>query len=150
MEVVAPVVVLLLEHVRFRCDEWSPSDISALEELILKRLLGQKGGMGSKNIGMVLGELLDVGFHPSADKECHWVDPTSGGEVGFSLQHAVNFAYHVDGGFEPVPSNVGESFCRPPERQAAMHSDNTDGSVGEAGGRFDHFTDDDETPQGKV
>jgi hypothetical protein len=145
--VVAPVVALLLEHVRFSCDEWSPSDISSLEESILKRLLGEGGGRGSKNIGMLLGELLDVDFHPSADKECRWVDPKSGSDVGFSLQYAVSFAYHVDGGFEPVPSDVGESFCRPPEHQSALPSDNTDGSLGEADGLFDPYTDDDETPQ---
>ncbi|KAE8904996.1 hypothetical protein PF003_g11144 [Phytophthora fragariae] len=144
---VAPVVALLLEHVHFNCNEWSSDDLASLEGSILNRLLGKEGNMGSKNIEVVLEEMLDESIHPSGDKECHWLDPKSGDEVNFVLQHAVDFAYHVDGAASPVLSSIGESFCRPPVPQRPHHSDNTDGSVAAADGLFDPFTDDDETPQ---
>ncbi|KAE8915158.1 hypothetical protein PF003_g420 [Phytophthora fragariae] len=144
---VAPVVALLLEHVHFNCNEWSTDDLASLEGSILNRLLGKEGNMGSKNIEVVLEEMLDESIHPSGDNECHWLDPKSGDEVNFVLQHAVDFAYHVDGGASPVLSSIGESFCRPPVPQRPHHSDNTDGSVAAADGLFDPFTDDDETPQ---
>ncbi|KAH7487765.1 uncharacterized protein KRP23_1728 [Phytophthora ramorum] len=147
VEVVAPVIALLLEHVQFNSDEWSPSDIKAIEESILKQVLGEDGDVGSNNIATVLGDLLEDDNLPSATKTCHWVDPKSGNVATFTLQHALDFAYYVDGGVDPVPASVGESFCRPPEQQRTHHPDKAGGSIGETGGLFDPFTDDDETPQ---
>ncbi|KAL4114150.1 hypothetical protein PRIC2_014830 [Phytophthora ramorum] len=143
VEVVAPVIALLLEHVQFNSDEWSPSDIKAIEESILKQVLGEDGDVGSNSIPTVLGDLLEEDSLSSATKTCHWVDPKSGNVATFTVQHALDFAYHVDG----VPASVGESFCRPPEQQRTHHPENASGSIGETGGLFDSFTDDDETPQ---
>ncbi|KAL4146221.1 hypothetical protein PRNP1_012091 [Phytophthora ramorum] len=145
VEVVAPVIALLLEHVQFNSDEWSPSDIKAIEESILKQVLGEDGDVGSNNIATVLGDLLEEVSLPSAIKTCHWVDPTSGNVATFTLQNALNFAYHVGGGVDPVSASVGESFC--PEQQRTHHPENVSGSIGEIGGLFDPFTDADDTPQ---
>ncbi|KAL4086392.1 hypothetical protein PRIC1_014096 [Phytophthora ramorum] len=120
-EVVAPEIALLLEHIQFNSDGWSPSDIKAIEESILKQVLGEDGDVGSNNIATVLGDLLEESSHPSATKTCHWVDPTSGNIATFTLQHVLDFAYHVDGGVDPVPASVGESFRCPPEQQRTHH-----------------------------
>ncbi|KAL4100161.1 hypothetical protein PRIC1_007956 [Phytophthora ramorum] len=147
VKVVAPVIALLLEHVQFNSDGWSPSDIKAIEESILKPILGEDGDVGSNNIATVLGGLLEEDSLPSATKTCHWVDPKSGNVATFTLQHALDFAYHVDEGVDPVPASVRESFCRPPEQQRTHRPENAGGSIGETGGLFDPFTDDDEIPQ---
>ncbi|ETO66098.1 hypothetical protein F444_16655 [Phytophthora nicotianae P1976] len=89
---------------------------------------------------------------PLASQVCFWIDPGTGEQAEFTLRHALDFAYYVDGGVEPIPATIGESFCRPPVQQlrqelpskSAKNSDED-----QLAGLFDPFVgDDDELPVG--
>ncbi|KAE8910458.1 hypothetical protein PF010_g17481 [Phytophthora fragariae] len=145
---VAPIIALLLEHIQFNCDEWSSTEIEAVETSILSRVLGQDGIAGSNDISTVLDGLMTNESFPVKTKTCAWIDPKTGRQTEFPLQHALDFAYYVDGGAGSVPSSVGQSFCQPPVISRSFHQENDDQeSVAEAQELFDPFQDDDEIPQ---
>ncbi|ETO99996.1 hypothetical protein F441_22581 [Phytophthora nicotianae CJ01A1] len=84
---------------------------------------------------------------PIASQECFWVDPGSGEQAEFTLQHALDFAYYVDEGVEPIPGAIRESFCRPPVQQLRQElpsksAKNIDED--QLAGLFDPFVDDDD------
>ncbi|EGZ18548.1 hypothetical protein PHYSODRAFT_332315 [Phytophthora sojae] len=54
VSVVPPVIVLLLEDVEFRSDEWSPTDLEAMEQSILSQLLGTGGSSASNQVSEIL------------------------------------------------------------------------------------------------
>ncbi|KAF4143834.1 hypothetical protein GN958_ATG06920 [Phytophthora infestans] len=83
--------------------------------------------------------------YPSATKVCKWTDPSTGQQTEFALQHALDFAYYVDGGVTPVPPAVGQAFCCPPQSQSPIGGG--DGEEREGSELFDPFIDDDDTPQ---
>ncbi|GMF53174.1 unnamed protein product [Phytophthora fragariaefolia] len=147
--VVAPVVALLLEHITFNTNQWSSNDIHALEASILTSTLGQGSSSGSRDVSHILGEHLETDSMPNPTKQCQWVDPKSGKKLHFPLQHAVDFAYYVDGEHSPAPSSVGESFCRPAiaSRHSAAAEISSGASAQDVQGLFDPFSDDDDSPQ---
>ncbi|EGZ18056.1 hypothetical protein PHYSODRAFT_331926 [Phytophthora sojae] len=69
VSVVPPVIVLLLEDVEFRSDEWSPTDLEAMEQSILSRLLGTGGSSASNQVSEILEGLMSEENHPSGDKD---------------------------------------------------------------------------------
>ncbi|GMF59929.1 unnamed protein product [Phytophthora fragariaefolia] len=145
----ACVVALLFEHITFYTNEWSSNDIHALEASILTSTLGLGSSSGSRDASHTLGGYLETASMPNPTKQCQWVDPKSGETHHFPLQHAVDFAYYVDGKHSPVPSSVGESFCRP--AIATSHSAAAEISSGASAQDvqdfFDPFLDDDDSPQ---
>ncbi|EEY64517.1 uncharacterized protein PITG_15758 [Phytophthora infestans T30-4] len=144
VSVVAPIVALLLEHIQFDSDEWSAREIEAVENTVLDRVLGQDI-VGSNQIPDILEGLIAEANYPSATKVCKWTDPSTGQQTEFSLQHALDFAYYVDGGVKPVPPTVGQAFCCPPQSQSPIGGG--DGEEREGSELFDPFIDDDDTPQ---
>ncbi|KAE8896215.1 hypothetical protein PF007_g19652 [Phytophthora fragariae] len=145
---VAPIIALLLEHIQFNCDKWSSTEIEAVETSILSRVLGQDGLAGSNDISTVLDGLMTNESIPVKMKTCVWIDPKTGRQTEFPLQHALDFAYYIDGGAGSVPSSVGQSFCQPPVISRSVHQENDDQeSVAEAQELFDPFQDDDEIAQ---
>ncbi|GMF28065.1 unnamed protein product [Phytophthora fragariaefolia] len=84
---------------------------------------------------------------PIGSKTCQWTDPTTGESTRCPLQHAINFAYYVDGRVSPVPPNVGSSFNRTP---MAIPPPSSSGIFGGSGQDvqelFDPFVDDDDLP----
>ncbi|OWY98598.1 hypothetical protein PHMEG_00030601 [Phytophthora megakarya] len=54
---------------------------------------------------------------PDENASCHWVDPRTGEQCSFRLEHAVDYALSVDGSTTtPIELRlaVGASFCREP------------------------------------
>ncbi|KAE9050410.1 hypothetical protein PR001_g2399 [Phytophthora rubi] len=142
--VVAPVVALLLQDVGFNSDEWSPSEIDEVGQSILDRVLGRGGASASNKIGDIFNGLLSEESYPPSTKVCRWIDPKTGDQTQFLLQHAIDFAYHVDGGVAPVPASVGLSFCRPPLSPSPRSTSGLSRrSVRDVQELFDPFTDDD-------
>ncbi|ETO82735.1 hypothetical protein F444_03151 [Phytophthora nicotianae P1976] len=86
---------------------------------------------------------------PVPAKACRWINPRTGQQTKFPLQHAVDFAHFVDGGSQLVPANVGEYFFQPPAPQAPVvrPTNVKRTSVAEVQELFDPFLDDDESPQ---
>ncbi|OWZ00174.1 hypothetical protein PHMEG_00028701 [Phytophthora megakarya] len=109
---VPPIVALLLQHAEFSTDERSTDDLEEIQTTIMN----------------------------PASTICRWINPSSGRSAEFPLQHALDFAYFVDGGRAPVPNSVGRSFCEPPPRQRQGEDDR---ATDEALELFDPFVDDD-------
>ncbi|EGZ07336.1 hypothetical protein PHYSODRAFT_340440 [Phytophthora sojae] len=75
-------------HVALDTSEWSSADVDNMQTAILSR------------------------NHPEPSAICKWVDPQSGSETQFPLQHAVDYAFYIDGEAGGAPAALGESFCR--------------------------------------
>ncbi|EGZ19603.1 hypothetical protein PHYSODRAFT_415574, partial [Phytophthora sojae] len=112
IKVVAPVVALLLQHVALDTSEWSSTDFDNMQAAILSRVLGGGNNEGSRSISCILSGLIDEQNHPEPSAICKWVDPHSGSETQFPLQHAVDYAFYIDGEAGGAPAALGESFCR--------------------------------------
>ncbi|ETP07197.1 hypothetical protein F441_16485, partial [Phytophthora nicotianae CJ01A1] len=144
---VAPIIAIILQHVRFNLDEWTESEIEDTGSTILNRILGRSGYSGTNLLPDVLESTMAEEAWPIASQVCFWIDPGTGEQAEFTLQHALDFAYYVDGGVEPIPVTIGESFCRPPVQQlrqelpskSAKNSDED-----QLAGLFDPFVDDDD------
>ncbi|ETI30307.1 hypothetical protein F443_22575 [Phytophthora nicotianae P1569] len=144
---VAPIIAIILQHIRFNLDEWTESEIEHTGSTILNRILGRSGYSGTNSLPDVLEGTMAEEAWPIASQVCFWIDPGSGEQAEFTLQHALDFAYYVDGGVEPIPVTIGESFCRPPIQQlrqelpskSAKNSDED-----QLAGLFDPFVDDDD------
>jgi hypothetical protein len=117
---VAPVVALLLEQIQFDASEWELEEVVVLHSCILSRVLGTNHTRATKAVDEVLNGLLDADLFPSPDRECHRIEPRPSKATTFPLQHAISFAYHVNGKVTPVPEDIDESFCRLPTRYAAV------------------------------
>ncbi|ETK77561.1 hypothetical protein L915_16188 [Phytophthora nicotianae] len=144
---VAPIIAIILQHVRFNLDEWTESEIEDTGSTILNRILGRSGYSGTNLLPDVLESTMAEEAWPIASQECFWVDPGSGEQAEFTLQHALDFAYYVDGGVEPIPGAIRESFCRPPVQQLRQElpsksAKNIDED--QLAGLFDPFVDDDD------
>ncbi|KAG6965595.1 hypothetical protein JG688_00007124 [Phytophthora aleatoria] len=96
VSVVAPVVAVLLEHTEFNSDEWSSGDIKDLEELIVSQVIWHGGIAISNEVSVILVGLIDTKSYPESKKLCRRVDPKSGEETQFPLQHALDFTYYVE------------------------------------------------------
>ncbi|KAF4141461.1 hypothetical protein GN958_ATG09432 [Phytophthora infestans] len=125
-------------------DEWSARKIEAVENTVLDRVLG-RDIVGSNQIPAILEGLMAEANYPSATKVCKWTDPSTGQQTEFALQHALDFAYYVDGGVTPVSPTVGQAFCCPPQSQSPIGGG--DGEEREGSELFDPFIDGDDTPQ---
>ncbi|EGZ13871.1 hypothetical protein PHYSODRAFT_335585 [Phytophthora sojae] len=93
IKVVAPVVALRLQHVALDTSEWSSADVDNMQTAILSRVLGEGNNEGSRSISCILSGLIDEQNHPEPSAICKWVDPQSGSETQFSLQHALDYAF---------------------------------------------------------
>ncbi|KAL3662997.1 hypothetical protein V7S43_011940 [Phytophthora oleae] len=144
---VPPVVALLLERVKFGCDEWSDDDIEHVQSALLDGVLGRNGEVATNVIGDVFEGLMSPDSSPASDQLCEWVELGTGEVTQFLLQHAVDFAYFVDGGQEPVPDNVGPSFCRMPTRHVHLDDSHNGAEPEEVLELFNPFLDDDASPQ---
>ncbi|KAE9001213.1 hypothetical protein PF011_g13850 [Phytophthora fragariae] len=146
VSVVSPVVALLLEDIEFRSGDWSSSDLEVLEQAILSRVLGHGGETASDEVSSILDGLMSEESHPVGSKMCRWIDTKTGELTHFTLQHAINFAYYVDGGVSPVPQSVGSSFNRTPIPPSSTSGISV-GSGQSVQELFDPFVDDDDSPQ---
>lgn len=118
VNIVAPVVALLLRSLHFDQFEWSSNDMNGLYDSILSRITGD-GTQGTRKITEILMDIVDYEDCPSPSTKCQWLDPSTRSECQIYLQHAIDFAYYVDGGINPVPQTVETSLCQPraPRRQ---------------------------------
>ncbi|ETP35274.1 hypothetical protein F442_16501 [Phytophthora nicotianae P10297] len=128
---VAPIIAIILQHVRFNLGEWTESEIEDTGSTILNRILGRSGYSGANSLPDVFESTMAEEAWPIASQVCFWIDP---------------------GTVEPIPATIGESFCRPPVQQlrqelpskSAKNSDED-----QLAGLFDPFVgDDDELPVG--
>ncbi|RLN87954.1 hypothetical protein BBJ28_00027189, partial [Nothophytophthora sp. Chile5] len=69
------------------------------------------------NVNNILDGIVSPTDQPSPSDLIHWIDPSDGDKRQFKLQHAVDYAYFIDGNSGTAPNNVGESFCREPARR---------------------------------
>ncbi|KAG6594074.1 uncharacterized protein IUM83_19701 [Phytophthora cinnamomi] len=111
---VAPIVAILLEALSFGTSEWSVDEMIELHNEILDRTCGTSTNSGSNDVSTILADLVDPSSFPTVVGTRTWIDPKTGGESSFTLQHAIDYVYYVYGGVQPVPASVGTSFCRPP------------------------------------
>ncbi|KAE8979214.1 hypothetical protein PR003_g25824 [Phytophthora rubi] len=147
ISLVLPIVALLLEHVTFPCDVWSDDEIVDLQSVLLDRVIGRDGEVASREIDKVFEGLMSQESRPASTQLCHWVDPHTGESTEFPLQHALDFAYFVDGDRDSVPANVGQKFCRPPTQTRQQDHNRSEPTTDEALELFDPFVDDDVSPQ---
>ncbi|KAE8895260.1 hypothetical protein PF003_g20749 [Phytophthora fragariae] len=147
ISLVPPIVALLLEHVTFPCDVWSDGKIVDLQSVLLDRVIGRDGEVASREIDKVFEGLMSQESRPASTQLCHWVDPQTGESTEFPLQHALDFAYFVDGDRDSVPANVGQKFCRPPTQTRQQDHNRSEPTTDEALELFDPFVDDDVSPQ---
>ncbi|KAE9020198.1 hypothetical protein PF004_g5500 [Phytophthora fragariae] len=111
---VAPVVALLLQKVVFEKSVWSSGEVSELHVTILNRVLGREGCIATRDVSDILDGLIEEECFPEGQSDCAWIDPKSGQNTQFELQHAVDFAYYIDGKGDRGHEMVGRSFCVPP------------------------------------
>ncbi|OWY91908.1 hypothetical protein PHMEG_00039300 [Phytophthora megakarya] len=112
----APVTALLLLIMAFNKTDWSLEDILELNSSIVDKVCRSGTSVGSRDIGAIVEDLIDANPFPDAKDEMHWRDPKTGAEVVFPLQHAIDYAFYVDGHVTPVPDTVGTAFCKPPSQ----------------------------------
>ncbi|EGZ28362.1 hypothetical protein PHYSODRAFT_322033 [Phytophthora sojae] len=117
MSLVPPIVAFLLQQVQCHLEEWTAGGIQDVETAILDRALGRNGHAGSKSLTVVLEGLMAEECYPTPTQMCGWIDPGTDDEVQFPPQHALDFAYYVDGRRDLVPASIGPPFCRPPRQQ---------------------------------
>ncbi|GMF23298.1 unnamed protein product [Phytophthora lilii] len=103
-------------------------------------VLGRADDTTRNPIEDVLEGLINEDSFPAAATVCRWINPSTGRTTKFPLQHALDYAYFVDGGRTPVPDSVGQSFCQPPARRARDDCRLVSDEVLEL---FDPFIDDD-------
>ncbi|KAE9307520.1 hypothetical protein PF001_g11580 [Phytophthora fragariae] len=127
---VAPVVALLLEVLEFSEEVWDFDELVEAHHAILDRICGNITSVGSNNIPDVLEGIVEDSSMPTSEAEMTWINPKTGAEVTFALQHAVDYAYYIDGDVHPVPTTVGSSFCQPPVQMSSRRRpDSTSPSV---------------------
>lgn len=147
VSLVATIVALLLQHVEFNCDDWNDTEIDGIQTSILDRVLGRNDVPTTRSIPELLdGPLAEEGY-PVSSNTCHWIDPRTGEATAFPLQHAIDFAYYVEGGRLLAPVDVGPSFCQPPRQPAQQPQCSRARASEEAHELFDPFSDDDQSPQ---
>ncbi|EGZ18352.1 hypothetical protein PHYSODRAFT_501946 [Phytophthora sojae] len=119
----APVVTILLRNLSFAAEIWGLPEIADLHQKLLDRILRTNGATASNDVQQIMHGIIDDAMRPSADEIVTWINPLSGQEVAFPVQHAVDYAFYNDAGMEPTPDSVGTSFCTPPtasnQRQVA-------------------------------
>lgn len=114
---VAPVVALLLQRVPLLASI-SRSGLMDMQTTILARILdGSAGAPASNAIPAILDGLVAPADMPTGQATCKWVNPRSGQSSAFRLQHAVDFAFVVDGN-QAAPralrASVGPTFFDDP------------------------------------
>lgn len=146
-----PQSALLLEDAEFDKTEWSSGDLEALEESILSRVLGIGESPASNKVAVILEGLMAEESYPVGTKLCRWIDPKTEESTRFPLQHAIDFAYYVDGGVSPVPQSVGTSFCRCPSSPTLPSTySRSRSSLRDVQELFDPFSDDDNSPHEEI
>ncbi|KAE9122166.1 hypothetical protein PF010_g6830 [Phytophthora fragariae] len=124
-----PVTAILLRNLSFATADWSLPEISDLHQRILDRILGTNGNAAINDTQQILHDIVDDDMVPSASENVKWINPLTGQEVVFPVQHAVDYAFYKDGGVEPPPNSVGSSFCTPPTTSLPPQSTSTTRTV---------------------
>ncbi|KAE8970095.1 hypothetical protein PR001_g27307, partial [Phytophthora rubi] len=114
---VAPVVAILLLRVPLHAP-MSRDGLLERQATILARILdGSAGSPASNAIPTLLEGLVEPSDMPDGHSTCQWIDPRSGQTRTFRVQHAVDYAFVMDGS-QPAPTalrlSVGSSFCSDP------------------------------------
>ncbi|GMF35110.1 unnamed protein product [Phytophthora fragariaefolia] len=65
----------------------------------------------------IMHGIIDDVMTPSADEIVTWINPLSGQEVAFPVQHAVDYAFYQDGGVEPTPDLILAALASQPRLQ---------------------------------
>ncbi|OWY92808.1 hypothetical protein PHMEG_00038033 [Phytophthora megakarya] len=106
---VAPVVALLLSHSQLPTAT-TRDELVEMQTTILARILdGTTGSPASNAIPAILEGLVLSATMPPGDIICRWIYPRTGENCDFRLQHAVNFAFVVDGN-QPCPPTLRMSI----------------------------------------
>ncbi|KAE9277436.1 hypothetical protein PF001_g25654 [Phytophthora fragariae] len=124
-----PVTTVLLRNLSYAAGDWSLPEISDLHQRILDRILGTNGNAATNDVQQIMHDIVDDDMVPSASENVKWINPLSGQEVVFPIQHAVDYAFYKDGGVEPPPNSVGSSFCTPPTTSQPRQSTTTTRTV---------------------
>ncbi|KAL3662900.1 hypothetical protein V7S43_012299 [Phytophthora oleae] len=92
--------------------------LTNMQSTILDRILdGSATSPASNAIPTILDGLVEPADMPDAQSVRQWIDPRTGETCRFCLQHAVDYAFVVDGDQSAPTSlrlSVGPSFCRAP------------------------------------
>ncbi|OWZ14822.1 LOW QUALITY PROTEIN: hypothetical protein PHMEG_00011625 [Phytophthora megakarya] len=116
-----PVAAVLLRSLTFDAEDWSITDIVGMHHHILNRIMGNDGIAATNNIKVILHDLIDSDLFFDATDVISWINPATGLNVQFPVQHAVDYAYYKDGGVQPTPDSLGTSFCIPPRTTSNTH-----------------------------
>ncbi|KAG1697806.1 hypothetical protein DVH05_015760 [Phytophthora capsici] len=108
--------------------------LTDMQTTILDRILdGSAGSPASNAIPAILDGLVPVPDIPNGNSTHQWIDPRTGTDCTLRLQHAVDYAFAVDGN-HPISAalraTIGPSFCRDPIRGDPVPA----GSTSQAGG----------------
>lgn len=121
---VAPVTALLLQSVHLRVKHINEDNRHNTHATILDRVLGDAPELRpSNNITSILSDLIEPIDQPIGQAICQWIHLSTGQATTFRLQHAVNYAFAIDGGnHHPSVSvaSLGTSFCLEPQDHADL------------------------------
>ncbi|ETN10494.1 hypothetical protein PPTG_10623 [Phytophthora nicotianae INRA-310] len=111
-------------------------ELTDMQTTILDRIRdGSAGSPASNAIPAILDGLVPVPDIPNGNSTHQWIDPRTGTDCTLRLQHAVDYAFAVDGN-HPIPAalraTIGPSFCRDPIQVDPVPA----GSTSQAGGSF--------------
>lgn len=124
---VAPVVALLLLRVPLSTS-MTRDEVTAMQTTILARILDSSAAVRASNaIPTIPDGLVRPSDIPDGQSYRQWIDPHTGDACKFHLQHAVDYAFVVDGNQSApaaVRMSVGPSFCRAPYQSVQVPGTN--------------------------
>ncbi|POM74293.1 Hypothetical protein PHPALM_8778 [Phytophthora palmivora] len=114
-EEIAPVLCLLLQGAELNPRLIPPRRLDEIHSTILDRLLEVSAPTSNRDINELLDRIVEPSQRPSPTATCTWIDPSDGSTRQFRLQHAIDYAYFVDGSRRiPRQIHLGTSFCNEP------------------------------------
>ena len=113
-----PIVALLLGTCQLPTATNSIQDVRAIHGEVLARLLGDQRQKPTRNVEVILANLVDDFTVPSGLATCVWVDASRGTSHRFPLQHAVDYVFVSESGAKRIPkavrNGIGATFFLPP------------------------------------
>ncbi|GMF53638.1 unnamed protein product [Phytophthora fragariaefolia] len=89
-----PVVTILLRNLSFAAEDWNLTEIADLHHKLLDRILGTNGATATNHVQQIMHGIIDDVMPPSTDEIVTRINPLSGQEVAFPVQHAVDYAFY--------------------------------------------------------
>ncbi|POM73564.1 Hypothetical protein PHPALM_9579 [Phytophthora palmivora] len=116
---VAPVVALLLLRVPLHASMTRDGLMDMQTSILGRNLDGTASAPASNAIPSILDGFAAPPDMPDGHSDRQWIDPRTGRQCRFRLQHVVDYAFVVDGNQSAPPSlrlSIGHSFCQEPRQ----------------------------------